>query len=116
MRFTNGNIPAFSAGPLLMPPIQLTGLRITSSIPPVEEKTARTSPRLDDPGRSPNLKRFGTRFLFAARVRPLTLSALIRDESTGIPPLTQLEAGAWCRSTKLRSRESHRSIRREASL
>jgi hypothetical protein len=116
MRFTHGKIPAFSAGPLLMPPIQLMGLRMPSSNPAVEDKNLRTSARLNDPGRSANVRRFGTRFLFAARVRPLTLSALIRDENTGIPPMSQLEADAWRRAARFRPREIFRSIRREESL
>src|ERR1700753_1013937 len=115
MQFPNGKIPAFSAGPLLMPPIQLSGLRIQNSIP-VEEQNARPSARAGNSSRRFNLRRFGTRFLFAARVRPLTLSSLMRDESTGVPPLSQIEAYRWAQARKQTCPGPVRAIRPEASL
>jgi hypothetical protein len=116
MRISSGKIPAFSAGPLLMPPIQLMGLRIQSSIPAIQEQNLRNGTRMNDPGKSTNLRRYGTRFLFAARVRPLTLSALMRDETTGVLPLSQLEADQWAEAKGFRLRRDARSTRQEESL
>ena len=116
MRVISSTIPAFSAGPLLMPPIQLTALRVPSCTPVVEDRTARNYTRGTAPGGPTNSRKFGTRFLFAARVRPLTLSALIRDESTGIPPLTQIEAYVWGQACNRSAGRNLRPIRREEYL
>jgi hypothetical protein len=92
----DGKIPAFSAGPLLMPPIRLETLPKTSRSESSENLQAARRRRVGmHRALLLSIRSLGARTFFAARVRPLTLSSLIRGTETGLPPMSQIEAERW---------------------
>lgn len=88
MALPTKNVPAFTAGPLAMPPLQAPWLsdRIsTQSIMPRHVlPRARRRPEWELVAKvRPYLRQLGTCCLHAAKVMPLTLSNIIEEEDSG---------------------------------
>jgi hypothetical protein len=96
--------PAFSAGPLLMPPIRLECISGQAAATSLSKRFPQ--PSFAPPtGRTrfsfwPCLCHFGSRCLYGARVMPLTLTNIIREDRSGSPAMHRDELGHWIPGTR----------------